>query len=80
MHRTNGYIAQEGSIIDGSFVKRPKQLNTRDENQQINEGETPEGWDDPEQKNKAPHKDTDARWTKKNNQAYYGYKDHVKVD
>ncbi|MBK8091327.1 MAG: transposase [Verrucomicrobiaceae bacterium] len=26
------------------------------------------------------HKDLDARWTKKNNETHYGYKDHVKVD
>ena len=25
-------------------------------------------------------KDTDARWTKKNDETHYGYKDHVKVD
>ncbi len=80
MLRTKGYIAQEGSIIDASFVEVPKQRNTRDENKQIKEGKRPEGWDAPENKNRVPHKDTDARWTKKNNQSYYGYKDHVKVD
>ena len=26
------------------------------------------------------HKDCDARWTKKNHETFYGYKDHVKVD
>jgi transposase, IS5 family len=26
------------------------------------------------------HKDLDARWTKKNNQVFYRYKDHVKAD
>ena len=80
MLRAKGYITQEGSIIDASFVEVPKQRNTRDENKQIKEGKTPEGWDDPEHKNKVPHKDIDARWTKKNHQSYYGYKDHVKVD
>ncbi|MFA0813840.1 transposase, partial [Microbulbifer epialgicus] len=25
-------------------------------------------------------KDLDARWTKKNNERYYGYKDHVCID
>jgi len=29
---------------------------------------------------KIRQKDTDARWTKKNNQSYYGYKNHVKCD
>lgn len=80
MLRAKGFIAQEGSIIDASFVEVPKQRNTRDENKQIKEGKTPEGWEKPENKNKVSHKDMDARWTKKNNQSYYGYKDHVKVD
>ena len=25
-------------------------------------------------------KDCDARWTKKNNQSYYGYKNHISID
>ncbi|HBZ65614.1 MAG TPA: hypothetical protein DEO70_02170 [Bacteroidales bacterium] len=29
---------------------------------------------------KKQHKDIDARWTKKNGERYYGYKNHVKVD
>ena len=29
---------------------------------------------------KKSQKDIDARWTKKNNQSYYGYKNHAKVD
>lgn len=78
--QAKGYIAHEGSIIDASFVEVPKQRNTRDENKDIKEGKMPEGWDTPENKNKLSHKDTDARWTKKNNQLYYGYKDHVKID
>ena len=32
------------------------------------------------QANKKRHKDTDARWTKKGGQKYYGYKNHAKVD
>ncbi len=78
--RAKGYIAQEGAIVDASFVEVPKQRNTRDENKKIKDGGLPEGWDDPKNKSKVAHKDVDARWTKKNNQTYYGYKDHVKVD
>ena len=78
--RARGFIAQEGSIVDASFVEVPKQRNTRDENKKIKDDETPEGWDDPSKKNKVSHKDTNARWTKKNNQVYYGYKDHIKID
>jgi len=80
MLQAKGYIAHEGAIVDASFVEVPKQRNTRDENKKIKEGELPEGWDDPSRKNMVSHKDIDARWTKKNNQSYYGYKDHVKVD
>ncbi|MDR3625648.1 MAG: IS5 family transposase [Ignavibacteriaceae bacterium] len=72
-----GFLIKEGSIIDATIVEAPKQRNTRDENDQIRQGEMPKGW-----KNK-PHmlrqKDTDARWLKKNGERYYGYKNHVKI-
>jgi len=29
---------------------------------------------------KKRHKDKDARWTKKNNETFYDYKNHTKVD
>ena len=73
-------IAHEGTIVDATFVEAPKQRNSREENQTIKEGQTPEEWLDPENKHKLAQKDTDARWAKKNNQTYYGYKDHVKAD
>jgi IS5 family transposase len=73
-----GIITRSGSIVDASFVEAPKQRNSRDENVRIKSGEIPEEWE------KSPHKlrqkDTDARWTKKNNENHYGYKNHVKVD
>ncbi|MCL2868706.1 MAG: IS5 family transposase [Candidatus Bathyarchaeota archaeon] len=73
-----GIIKHEGSIVDASFVDAPRQRNTREENQQIKNGQIPQEW-----KNK-PHKlaqkDTDVRWTKKNNETHYGYKDHINVD
>jgi len=73
-----GLITNHGSIIDASFVEVPRQRNDRDENATIKEGKTPEEWlDDPA---KLRQKDTDARWTKKNEDTFYGYKDHVKVD
>jgi len=77
-----GIITKEGSLIDASFVEVPIQRNSRDENAKIKKGETPEEWlvADPKAKNKLEQKDVDARWTKKNNQNYYGYKNHVKVD
>jgi IS5 family transposase len=73
-----GLMANSGSIVDASFVEVPRQRNSREENQTIKEGKIPDDWtDDPA---KLRQKDTEARWTKKNEQTYYGYKDHVKVD
>ena len=70
-------ISHEGSIVDASFVDVPRQRNSREENQEIKEGKVPDGF----KKNKhvLRHKDVDARWTKKNNETFYGYKNHVKV-
>lgn len=73
-----GFKARKGQIVDASFVNAPKQRNSREENAQIKEGSTPERFE------ANPHvgrqKDTDARWTKKNGQSYYGYKNHVSAD
>ena len=74
-----GILAHEGKILDASFVKVPKQRNNRDENQHIKKtGEAPENWN--EKPAKKSQKDLDARWTKKNNASYYGYKNHIKID
>lgn len=73
-----GLIVNEGKIIDASFIEVPKQRNSREENKQIKNGETPKSFD--ENPNRKEQKDLDARWTKKNNVSYYGYKNHVKVD
>ncbi len=73
-----GVIGKTGAIIDASFVEVPKQRNNRDDNKKIKEGKIPENWKD--EPNKLSHKDTDARWTKKNNETYYGYKNHIKAD
>ncbi len=75
---SHGLIANEGKIIDASFVEASKQRNSREKNKEIKEGKTPSAWED--EPNKKRQKDVDARWTKKNNQTYYGYKNHAKVD
>jgi len=75
---SNGIVAKEGSIVDASFVTVPKQRNKRDENKQIKNNEIPQSFQD--NSNKKAQKDCDARWTKKNNQTEYGYKDHVNSD
>jgi IS5 family transposase len=71
----SGLIANKGKIVDASFAEVPIQRNTPKENEQIKEGKAPK-WD----QNKSRQKDTDATWTKKNNQSFFGYKRHTKID
>jgi transposase, IS5 family len=71
-------LTQEGVMVDASFAEVPKQRNSREDNELIKAGEVPQSLQD-NAKVRA-HKDLDARWTKKNNETHYGYKDHVKVD
>ena len=73
-----GFIAQKGQIVDASFVDVPKQRNKKEENKQIKEGEIPDKFT--ENSNIGSQKDTDARWTKKNSEVNFGYKDHAAVD
>lgn len=74
----HGLTANEGKMVDASFHEVPRQRNSREENEQIKKGQIPEQWK--EQPHKLSHKDRDARWTKKNGQTYYGYKNHIKAD
>lgn len=74
MQRRN-MILKEGVIVDATIVQAPRQHIKKAEQAQIEQGETPEEWSE----EKKRQKDTDARWTKKNNKSYYGYKHHVKV-
>lgn len=65
-------------IVDANIVEVPKQRNSRDENNEIKNGKTPEDWKD--QTNKQSQKDTDARWFKKNGTNHFGYKNHICID
>ena len=76
MLEAHGLSASGGQIIDATFVEAPRQRNGRDDNETIKKGDVPAGWS----KKKKAHKDTDARWTKKNGVAFYGYKNHANVD
>jgi IS5 family transposase len=73
-----GLFVNKGQMIDASFVEVPRQRNHKEENEKIKAGAGDELWKD------TPHKkcqkDIDARWTEKNGQKFYGYKDHVKGD
>jgi len=73
-----GLFVNEGKIIDASFVEVPRQRNKKEENEKIKSGEGADLWNDNPYKKR--QKDIDARWTEKNGQKYYGYKDHAKVD
>lgn len=71
-------IINAGKIVDASFIEVPIQRNTKDENEEIKNGGTPASFED--NPHKKSQKDVDARWTKKNNAVYFGYKSHVKID
>ena len=75
-----GYVARAGQMIDATFVEAPKQRNTREENVLIKEGAVPIEWGNAENKHKLAQKDTDARWTKKNDEKHYGFKNHINAD
>ncbi len=73
-----GYVARAGQMIDATFVEVPRQRNTREENAGIKSGKPPEEWD--KKPTKRRQKDVDARWTKKNQEKHYGYKNHINAD
>lgn len=73
---SNGYNLESGSVVDASLVEVPVQRNTREENEQLKDGDVPAEWSDV----KHAQKDTDAAWTKKRGVNYFGYKNHIKID
>lgn len=74
-----GVFANEGKMVDASFVEVPRQRNSRQENKHIKDtGTAPHEWK--VKPHKLAQKDVDARWTKKNNATFYGYKNHIIAD
>ena len=71
-----GFIPRGGQMIDASIVPAPTPRIKREEREKLENGETPEDWSEA----KARQHDPDARWTKKNGKAYFGYKVHANVD
>src|SRR5216110_3470008 len=65
-----GYIARGGQIIDATIVSVPRQRNTKEENETIRAGKTPEGWEQQPAKNAQ----------KENDASFFGYKNHLGVD
>jgi len=72
-----GLIVKEGIMVDATMVEVPRQRNSREENALVKQDETPSEWK--KQPRKLAQKDVDGRWTKKGDQVFYGYKDHVKT-
>ena len=75
---SNGVVAKEGTLVDASFIKVPKQRNKRDENSDIKKGAVPLEFG--KSKNKLSQKDCDERWVTKYKTKEFGYKDHISVD
>lgn len=73
-----GFEAKRGTVIDARLVEVPKQRNSRSENATIKEGLMPAAWEN--EPAKKVQKDIEARWTRKNGQNYYGYKNHIAID
>jgi IS5 family transposase len=76
--RREGYQAKGGQIVDATLIPVPKQRNTKEENQQLAQGEIPDTWQ--QKPHRLSQKDIDARWTKKNGQSHFGYKNHISID
>ena len=87
--RKQGYETKKGVICDASFVEVPVQRITQKESIQLSAGVSPEAWTQKEtdsektiqrKKHRAAQRDTDAKWTTKNNRSFFGFKNHVLVD
>ena len=83
-HSFNDHLKKEGlapcggQIIDSTIIPVPKQHNRREENAAIKRGELPQGWED--NPARLRQKDQDARWVKKNQASYFGYKNSISID
>ena len=75
-----GYKTKGGQMVDSSFVLANIQRNSKEENDTIKKGETPESWKEDKATAKLRQKDVDARWSKKRGKNYYGYKNHICAD
>ena len=76
--QAKGYIARGGQMVDATIVPVPKTRNTREENEAVKSGQTPQEWSGKSAKHR--QKDKDARWTKKHGRSFYGYKNHINAD
>jgi IS5 family transposase len=74
MLESKGIQPQGGTLVNGTFVEVPRQRNTKEENEQIKNGEVPKSFES--NKHKLAQKDCDAGWTKKGNETFFGDKAH----
>jgi IS5 family transposase len=88
---TKGIITHKGTIVDATFVTVSKRHTTKEDDNRLKDGQEPEDLlnkcaqrmelgEIKSHKNVMAQTDTDARWTKKGNESYFGFKDHVKCD
>jgi IS5 family transposase len=86
-----GVITKNGSIIDATFVTCDKRHTTKKDDKSLKEGDCPhdlhekcaerlESRQIKDDEHVFSQMDFDARWTKKGNESFFGYKDHVKCD
>src|SRR5271168_2189497 len=73
-----GFIARGGQMVDATIVPVPEQRNSREENEAVKAGKTPQSWEANPAKNR--QKDKDARWTKKHGKSFFGHENHVNAD
>ncbi len=86
-----GVITHNGSIIDATFVTVDKRHTTKKDDKSLKEGDCPhdlhekcakqlENNEIKDEEHVFNQMDFDARWAKKGNENFFGYKDHVKCD
>jgi len=86
-----GIITHKGSIVDATFVTVPIRHTTKKDDEHLKKGEELEDLpakcaerieksEVKSQDNVVAQTDVDARWTKKGEESFFGYKNHVKCD
>jgi IS5 family transposase len=73
-----GFQVKSGLMMDGSFVEVPRPRNTKEENERLKNGESPDAvFTNP---HVLSQKDVEAEWTKKGDVTYCGYENHGLID
>jgi len=91
MLEEQGIITHKGSIIDATFVTVPKRHTTKTDNEHLKcdeeledlpakSAERQANGEIKNAENVEAQMDMDARWAKKGDESFFGYKDHVKCD